>query len=647
MVLAAMMMAASVAASSAVADGFQVPERHRPNVVMGRDYWRELYRYGDFILWRSNPSRGVRYDNPEIYDVPAFTDTVPNYFARRDAPPPEYGSPVWRTLAENFDPRDPDAIILTSNPQPDRPLSVSVNCKRNLTAWGGTPQLDREGYAKWRAAHPNLMFDGQYAEWDNDLVLAYSRKEKLDAKTRAAIEEVIGKTPPKDRYERCRVMKRYFDKRRETYYGGDIMVFVAHVYSLHLGADFGAKMLSLETTNSSGSPTSNAEYRWNTAAMFARGAARQFRLNWEWYIAGYMNGASKEGEWQGNIVTVYPYSDDAPERRETKTGWSGPEYGQSLSVMRRAHYFAYLNGPNFQNLEEWSSRLTRWDRTAKKTVLTARGREYVKFADFTRAHPERGAVWTPVAICVPVAQGYTTYGGSPWAVGSYGYTRGDEALDAIFYTLVPGFERAKAMMAGGEMNLHNSPYAQMYDVIAPDASSQSDAEKLEVFRSYKAIVVAGDYPDRSFEKVLAEYEKGGGRVIRIGEADVPPIGKDNINSLRAGRFSFPKVAKVFDGLQADYFPFKVTGYCLYGANRNEKGWWLWIFNNKGVTKFARDPHVVDHAFDAKIEVSSAKARIVSAHELLGENGIKVVDGSFSFTLPAGELAIFEIPCGKD
>jgi hypothetical protein len=106
--------------------------------------------------------------------------------------------------------------------------------------------------------------------------------------------------------------------------------------------------------------------------------------------------------------------------------------------------------------------------------------------------------------------------------------------------------------------------------------------------------------------------------------------------------SFPEVETLLAGLERDYFPFKVEGDCLYGANRTEKGWWLWVFNNKGVTKFTDLPHSVDNSFDVEVKISRAKDRIASVREIVHEREVPVSGGSFSWRVAAGDLAVFEI-----
>lgn len=605
-------------------------------------YYTALYPYGDHAAgagWASKAQR-VRFDNVELNALPVFREAVPVYHAQRLPPPAESGLAVWPTLAENFLPGEPDAEILTRNPKPDLPLIVGFGSKRHVETYGGRLDLDHAEWKRWKAAHTNLLCCWTHIEWDNTVPLTYRRAPGIKDETRRREVAAFLGREARDRYERVAVQRRFYDRMKDLYYGDDEVtgVMFASLFTGHVAAGFGARTLIVETTNTTGRDA--PEYRWNLSPMFCRGAARQFDLPWEWYVAVYMNGWTSKGEWWNNTECVYPWSAEA-EFTPRGDYHTGPDYGVSRSLQRRAYYFAYLSGANLVEQEEWSAMLLAWDRAKAKTVLSPRGEDFVRYHDFTRRHPGRGEPYTPVAILVPYAQGYPTTGGYPWGRPEYGYTAGDQAVDAVFFTLVPGFDRATLYRKGVETNLHNSRYAMMYDVLAPDAP-QAPAQLLAALKRYRAAVLVGDYPDRSFEKVLSEYENGGGRVIRLGEREVPPRGISAISGYQSGRLSEPGVERVFDSLQREYFPVRVEGDCLYGLNRTDRGWWLWFFNNRGVTKFADTPQRIDSAADAEISVDLGGITGREIGELLDGKAIVPENGKFTLSVPAGDLRIVEI-----
>ncbi|MBQ2632481.1 MAG: hypothetical protein IJG13_22610 [Kiritimatiellae bacterium] len=637
-----------------------IPQGHKPQVIMGRDCWRVLDRYTAYG-WAG---KFVARDNPEFNADPAVADVVPCYVAAANPPPPETGLAVWPKLEDYFRPGAPDREILTSNPLPDRPFFLTKRSERFRSTWGSPVSVDMPAYRAWRAAHPNLVVDGGMGEWCNDLDNAWATlagrrgtycDDRPDSSNRvAALARFLG-TRPKTRYEHVDLLKRYFAMRKERNFGGTMAVLDAHLNTLHIAGDLGAALVRMETTRS-------GQYRYQPTAMFTRGAARQFGVPWEWYIAGYVNGPSKFGKgYLGDAICRYPATAEATgephyaEPREAKwapggtmrQGNSGPDFGISRSLFKRTHYLAYLSGANYIQLEEWNSGIINmWDKAQGKTVFSPRGKIYAEFARFMREHPDRGAHYSPVAVCVPLAQGYPTWGGAPFANPAFGYTAGDKAVDAVFYTLVPGCDYSVCRDRGEEKCLRNSPYADMYDVIAPDATSQTPERLLAVMKSYKALVVVGDYRDTSWEKTLAQYEAEGGRVVRVGPdtlADAVTTGKGR--SIAHGEVRYPRLEAALNELQDAYFPFAVDGDCAYGLTAADDHVWLYVFNNAGVTKFADAPEELDASktTDVKGALRPGKGCVRKVTELLSGKDVAVADGaSFGCQLGPGELAVFEI-----
>ena len=631
-------------------DMLAVPVRHKPIVTMGRDCWRVLTKYYDYG-GVGRPTIG--YDNEEVNNSPALSDVAFCYVASEPAPPADTGLAVWPRLEQYFRKGEPDAEILTSNPHPDRPFFIDKRSERKRETLGSPVELDLASYRAWRAAHPNLLVDGNCSEWCNDFINGVlNRLNGMSGPYADALRSFVGELP-KTRYEQLDLMKRYYEMRKERHFGGKISIEDAYLNSLHLAADFGASLIRMETT-------ATGQYRHQLNAMFTRGAARQFGVPWEWYVAGYMNGFATNGQFMGDCMCRYPHTAEEFSKyprygKELEAKWmpggkwrigcSGPEFGISRSLFRRDHYLAYLSGANFIQLEEWQYPLKMWSNEEGKTVFSPRGRIYAEFVDFTRRHPDRGAHFSPVAVCVPIAQGYPTMGGSPWGESRFGYTNGDKAVDAVFYTLVPGYDYKARLVKGDEMCLRNSPYANMYDVIAPDAKSQSPDSLLAVMKSYKALVVVGDYADREWEKTLAKYESEGGKVVRVDEEML----KDEVKSgkgrgIAVGEVRYPKLEAALSALQEAYFPFKVDGNCMYGLSVSDDHVWLYVLNNDGVTKFADAPQTLDESKASEIHVTprASAPRFGTVKELISGKTVKTDNGSFSWRVGPGDLAVLEI-----
>ncbi len=593
------------------------------NVFLSSDVYSDPFRS------RQAERARCKWYNPEIARLPVFRDAALVYHSERQAPDAKGLVSTWRTVKDNFVPGRPVWDSVLANEKPDKPVVLVFTSKRNVLAMAGDIDLDLGDWEGFKKAMPNLIGTRTMCEWGNDLLLNKSRTGRiLNENRRASLEAVWSRYSMTNRYDRLAMCEWYKNRKLDIHYGdlGTFMAFRASYYLDHVAAAWGAKTLTAETTNTT---TDDSEYRWDISCCFVRGAARQFGLPWSWYVAVFFNGLRADGTWQYNSWPGYigPKAD--------------PRGGVSASAQRRVFYYAYLNGANAVQQEDWLPAFLTTNTPDGRMVLTRRGRDFSDFYEFTRAHPERGSTYAPVAILTPFAQGYTAYGGNAWC--SCPYTPGDYALDAVFFTISPGWERLKGLKLGlGEHNLCNSEFALMYDVLVPD-TPQSQAEFAKVLARYPVVILAGDYPNPSqFAKTLADYERAGGRILRITPDMLPPFRSDAVPDIKRGRLVFPKVAEMLRGLQAELFPFQVSGDCRVGANRTANGWWLWVFNNKGVIKFTDTFERIDQTKRTDIVVRSKTVLLDDVRELITGKSVISKNNVFEWSVAAGDLAVFEI-----
>jgi hypothetical protein len=131
--------------------------------------------------------------------------------------------------------------------------------------------------------------------------------------------------------------------------------------------------------------------------------------------------------------------------------------------------------------------------------------------------------------------------------------------------------------------------------------------------------------------------------MRVNADMLPPF--DRVSAIREiwrGERKFPKVESMLEGLQKDLFPFEVSGDCQYGANKTVDGWWLWVFNNKGVVKFADEFERIDRSKDAAITVKCRFGGVERVTELVSGRTVQRKGNSFSAVVPAGDFVVYSI-----
>ena len=653
-----------------------------PKKIMGRDYWTLLWatEFSDpaYPLTDGQKTNGV-HELPFLRDCALY-----HSFGRNDPMDPKHAS--WRTMAENVPGGAKSKVwkAFEANSKPWAPTFLMCWSKRSYHAQVGKIDLDMDEYREIMKNHPNFLAFYTLDEWVGDWM--NMRKRLKVWKTQPERDELLARLYrfPDTRAGTLAGLKAHRDHQVELYWGDEdrFGVLTSNCFVNHLVAAWGAKYICFETTNTT---WGDCDYRWDVCGAFTRGTARQFDLPWCWYLATFYDGFTKEGKQCGSTC-VY----GKPQTCENY--YMGPTGGISESLLNRGTYFAYLNGANFVQLEMWKQQLMMVDEK-KHAILSPRGRNFSSFHDFATANAgRRGTPYAPVAILTAFGLGYHSWGGETlFGKHDEGYRPGDQMTDGVFFTLVPGSPRLENVKRGIENCLHNTPYAVMHDVLVPDAP-QPDETFLKCLSAYPVAVLTGPYGDlATVWRRLGKYVDAGGTVLApranvpsamaekledmkgepvrdasgmelatmygMGKGRVivsksqwmtPPLenAETAIAEIRRGTRKFPELDFFLSRFQDELFPFKVSGSCLYGANKTADGWWLWALNNEGVTKFTDSPEEIDEARASTINVALKAGGAKGARELVTGKAVDLKDGAFSWTIPAGGVAVFEVVLNK-
>jgi hypothetical protein len=256
------------------------------------------------------------------------------------------------------------------------------------------------------------------------------------------------------------------------------MVALGSLNFSHEYARLNLRMLGLETAQ--GLPSDIMEW------SFLRGAAKQFgALTWNcisiWNRWGYKS-----------------YGATGPDH--------GPDKGTSLELMKRLWYVTWLYG-SAANAFEGAYLLPDKDQTGYP-ALSPVGQTDVDAVRFARQHPDRGVLYTPVAIMldrdagwVPPRHLYTSARDLVW--GNIPYGRADYATDAFFRWIWPHYEDA-SYYPDERGFLTATPLGDKFDVILSDAPD-------ECLRRYQTLILIGAVHvnrDR-----LARFVENGGEIV--------------------------------------------------------------------------------------------------------------------------------------
>ncbi len=106
-------------------------------------------------------------------------------------------------------------------------------------------------------------------------------------------------------------------------------------------------------------------------------------------------------------------------------------------------------------------------------------------------------------------------------------------------------------------------------------------------------------------------------------------------SIAATTTKMPLVGLLMRQIVDDALPVKVEGDIQYGLNKVADGWWLYLINNKGVTKFTNTPEELNAAETAEVTVDMRALQVESLAELRVNATITRLQDKNAFAIQVG------------
>jgi len=376
------------------------------------------------------------------------------------------------------------------------------------------PFADIADYERWKAKRPNFLGFHTLGEYDNDSRI-YSKATIPDPETRERLERAFPPLPPKGNpLERRKAWlewaKTALQREQALHFGEKRLwpLMCASPGLAHIWCSLGVPGFTYEATM-------QCATLLPIVSPFVRGASRQFRVPFDWYMANYNNAFTRDGS----------YETGSHDMRGPK-GWRNkpelgprPFRGVSRSFLDRLAAWGWLGGATFFENEGWLG--FHLDDRNGKWKASFYAHDLNDLYELSKK-VDRGVAYSPVALLTPMLDMFA-YNGAENCVDQW-------TQPAFFYTLVP-IRSGDAIFSelkrrGIEMYFVNSPFGAMWDVLCPD-SGQPTKNFAAALSPYRCAFLLGN----GFEKgavdvnAISIYVENGGTLFvsadQIADGIVP------------------------------------------------------------------------------------------------------------------------------
>lgn len=97
----------------------------------------------------------------------------------------------------------------------------------------------------------------------------------------------------------------------------------------------------------------------------------------------------------------------------------------------------------------------------------------------------------------------------------------------------------------------------------------------------------------------------------------------------------PLVENLMQQIVKEALPVEVRGDIEYGLNKTADGWWIYLINNKGVTKFTQTPETLDPTATARVVVDMRALPVTGLRELRTDQPLALEPAKNAFSIDVG------------
>lgn len=296
-----------------------------------------------------------------------------------------------------------------------------------------------------------------------------------------------------DRPSQYRLFQRHFQKLCDEL-GNHMTVLVSLCFGHYFLKEGNHALIGAETAQAL--PNSQIYY------SFIRGAGKQYGIHWFGNASVFNRWGFKSYDGNGVASDGFKY---------------GPEYGASLSLLKRLIYSHYLYNCVLMGFE------TSWLHTigtgaTARYALSPVGRIQQAAAEFVERRGQPGVMHTPVALLLDFHAGWTPprhyYTHSIFQVwGALPYAAGDYLTHGVLSMLYPGYEDS-GFYQDERGFMSPTPFGDIADSLLTDVEPW-------VLRQYGLVIAAGQLTPtvEIRDRLRAFVEAGGHLVVTSANAD--------------------------------------------------------------------------------------------------------------------------------